>query len=116
MNTRFPPHPRRSTRRQPVAVQTRFSMRSDRDRRSWGCGGGGAMDKEGGHPHPVGTHEERFFKDGKLTPVVRDHGIGSYHDPGTTLTAPRDFGTASNAEEKEPGRRPTFRSVLSWLA
>lgn len=89
------------------------------------------MDKEGWHPDPFGTHEERLFKDGELTPVVRDHGIGSYHDPSAnhdpsaTLTATRDFDTATDAEQmdaavdaeqKEAANRPRFRSVLSWLA
>ena len=74
------------------------------------------MNKQGWHPDPIGTHEERFFKDGELTPVVRDHGIGSYHDPSTILRAPRDIDTASDTEETEVPKRPRFRSVLSWLA
>ena len=36
---------------------------------------------DGWHPDPYGVHEERLFRDGVATPLVRDDGIGSYHDP-----------------------------------
>ncbi len=44
------------------------------------------MDLEGWHPDPVGTHEERFFKQGQPTPLVRDGGVGSYDEPPASVT------------------------------
>ena len=44
------------------------------------------MDLDGWHPDPFGTHEERLFKQGEPTPVVRDNGVGSYDEPPTSLT------------------------------
>ena len=35
------------------------------------------MDLEGWHPDPFGIHEERLFRHGEPTPVVRDDGVGS---------------------------------------
>ena len=50
------------------------------------------MEINGWQPDPFGAHEERLFKQGKPTPLVRDDGIGSYDEPpGTpmsTLSAP----------------------------
>jgi hypothetical protein len=37
----------------------------------------GGMDLDGWHPDPFGIHEERLFKGGEPTPLVRDDGIGS---------------------------------------
>lgn len=59
------------------------------------------MDLDGWHPDPFGIHEERLFKDGEPTPLVKDGGVGSYDEPpdssksepaSSTLTirAPRD--------------------------
>jgi len=39
------------------------------------------MDLEGWRPDPYGTHEQRFFKGGAPTPLVKDDGIGSYSEP-----------------------------------
>ena len=39
------------------------------------------MDLEGWYPDPFGIHEERLFKDGEPTPLVRDNGVGSYDQP-----------------------------------
>ncbi len=39
------------------------------------------MSLSGWNPDPFGTHEERFFKLGEPTPLVRDNGIGSYDEP-----------------------------------
>ncbi len=36
---------------------------------------------DGWHPDPFGAHEERLFKDGEPTPLVKDRGIGSYSEP-----------------------------------
>jgi len=44
------------------------------------------MDLEGWHPDPFGTHEERFFKQGQPTPLVRDSGVGSYDEPPASVT------------------------------
>ena len=38
-------------------------------------------------PDPFGIHEERLFRDGKPTPLVRDDGIGSYDEPPSTGAA-----------------------------
>jgi len=38
-------------------------------------------DVDGWGPDPFGTHEERFFKQGEPTPLVRDGGIGSLSEP-----------------------------------
>lgn len=42
---------------------------------------------EGWHPDPFGIHEERLFKDGAPTPLVKDKGVGSYHEPTPDRTA-----------------------------
>jgi len=39
------------------------------------------MEIDGWRADPLGTHEERFFKQGEATPLVRDRGIGSYDEP-----------------------------------
>lgn len=39
------------------------------------------MDIDGWRADSLGTHEERFFKQGLPTPLVRDRGIGSYDEP-----------------------------------
>ncbi len=39
------------------------------------------MDIDGWRADPFGAHEERLFKLGRPTPLVRDGGIGSYHLP-----------------------------------
>jgi hypothetical protein len=39
------------------------------------------MEVDGWHSDPFGVHEERLFRDGEPTPLVRDGGIGSYHEP-----------------------------------
>jgi len=36
---------------------------------------------DGWRADPFGAHEERLFREGRPTPLVRDAGIGSYHDP-----------------------------------
>ena len=48
---------------------------------------------EGWHPDPLGIHEERFFKQGKATPLVRDDGVGSYHHPSKSEWKPPDPAT-----------------------
>jgi hypothetical protein len=45
------------------------------------------MNLDGWHPDPFGTHEERLFKQGEPTPLVRDGGVGSYDDPPASLTS-----------------------------
>ncbi len=45
------------------------------------------MDVAGWHSDPFGVHEERFFKGGEPTPLVRDRGIGSYSEPPTARPA-----------------------------
>jgi hypothetical protein len=44
------------------------------------------MDLDGWHPDPFRVHEERLFKQGQPTPLVRDGGVGSYDQPPTSLT------------------------------
>ncbi len=47
------------------------------------------MDIDGWGADPFGAHEERFFKQGLPTPLVRDRGIGSYDEPhGGGTSAP----------------------------
>jgi hypothetical protein len=46
------------------------------------------MELAGWHADPFGTHEERFFKDGAPTPLVRDDGIGSYSEPPVAAAPP----------------------------
>lgn len=48
---------------------------------------------DGWQPDPFGTHEERFFKHGEPTQLVRDGGVGSYDDapppaPSTPPSSP----------------------------
>jgi hypothetical protein len=40
-----------------------------------------AMDQDGWHPDPFEVHEERLFKNGEPTPLVKDSGVGSYDEP-----------------------------------
>lgn len=48
-----------------------------------------AVEMNGWHPDPFGVHEERLFKDGEATALVRDNGIGSFAEPpGSALSAP----------------------------
>jgi len=35
---------------------------------------------DGWQPDPYGMHEERFFRQGEPTPLVRDNGVGSYDE------------------------------------
>lgn len=39
------------------------------------------MSVEGWQPDPFGMHEERLFSQGEPTALVRDGGVGSYHEP-----------------------------------
>ncbi len=48
------------------------------------------MDQDGWKPDPLGIHEERLFRDGEPTPLVRDGGIGSYD--GSVLAVGRSQG------------------------
>lgn len=57
-------------------------------------GGRGAMDVDGWHPDPYGIHEERLFKSGEPTPLVRDQGIGSVDAPALADTSPRAVSSA----------------------
>ncbi len=41
------------------------------------------MDLDGWRPDPFGIHEERLFRLGLPTPLVKDDGIGSYDKPPT---------------------------------
>jgi len=45
---------------------------------------------DGWQPDPFGMHEERFFRQGEPTPLVRDNGVGSYDESPRFLapTAP----------------------------
>jgi len=36
---------------------------------------------DGWYRDPFAVHEERLFKQGMVTPVVRDGGVGSYDEP-----------------------------------
>jgi hypothetical protein len=54
--------------------------------------GAGDTTSDGWRADPFRLHEERFFKDGEPTPLVRDDGIGSYDEPparGAPPVAPR---------------------------
>lgn len=57
------------------------------------------MDLDGWHPDPVGVHEERLFRDGQPTALVRNSGIGSLDAPATrwrpTPGGPRTVGRSS---------------------
>lgn len=57
------------------------------------------MDLNGWNPDPFGTHEERLFKQGEPTPVVRDNGVGSYDEPPASLTS------AAHTVDPRPPRR-----------
>ncbi len=40
---------------------------------------------DGWQPDPFGMHEERFFRHGEPTPLVRDNGVGSYDESPRSL-------------------------------
>ena len=75
------------------------------------------MDLDGWHPDPFGTHQERLFREGEPTALVRDNGVGSYDRPRGLH--PRTLNPASQAasmaEEEEPtgpsGGPPAIRPV-----
>lgn len=48
---------------------------------------------DGWRTDPFGAHEERLFREGRPTPLVRDGGIGSYHDPHGAGSIDVDAGT-----------------------
>jgi hypothetical protein len=59
---------------------------------------------DGWRVDPFGVHEERLFKHGLPTPLVRDGGIGSYHEPhGAGTSAPG----ATSLPESGSGRITT---------
>jgi len=55
------------------------------------------MDIDGWRADPFGAHEERLFKQGQPTPLVRDDGIGSYHLPAGAGS--RGAGAPSRVEQ-----------------
>jgi hypothetical protein len=60
--------------------------------------------EDGWHPDPFGIHEERLFKGGDPTPLVRDDGIGSV-DAVPLDHAGRRFGEGRSDRRPEPRRR-----------
>jgi phosphatidylinositol-3-phosphatase len=71
------------------------------------------MDLDGWHPDPFGIHEERLFRDGGPTALVRDDGIGSLdalptterHAEGSTSATQRD------PTENDTGRAPSAHRI-----
>ncbi len=69
--------------------------------------GGNGVD--GWHPDPYGIHEERLFANGEPTPLVRNHGIGSFDAPPVPESRPpRQNKTRARGPDAGPGpTRPT---------
>ena len=67
------------------------------------------MGVDGWYPDPYGIHEERLFADGEPTPLVRNHGIGSFDAPPATASRPHvDTKARTRRPENGPGAtRPT---------
>ena len=75
------------------------------------------MSRDGWQADPFGTYEERLFKDGEPTPLVRDHGVGSYDEPpdsvpsfaaqyaqpGTQSDAAESSTTINSHQDEAPG-------------
>jgi hypothetical protein len=78
-----------------------------------GTGSGGTMDLDGWHADPFGSHQERFFKDGEPTPLVRDNGVGSYDEPPASFGAsvPRQLDPLTRDGEEIRRERPPTRNV-----
>jgi hypothetical protein len=72
------------------------------------------MDHEDWRPDPFGAHEERLFRHGEPTPLVRDQGAGAY-DPPPPLPPPPRRPPASAEPTAEAGgpkaSDPTGRKV-----
>ena len=55
---------------------------------------------DGWQPDPFGTHEERFYRHGEPTPLVRDGGVGSYDDappPAPSAPPPSPHGSQATS-------------------
>ena len=57
-----------------------------------------SMQLQGWHRDPFGNHDERWFSEGQLTNIVRDHGIESYDEP------PQDRLPPYPGDPQPPGR------------
>ena len=85
------------------------------------------MDLHGWQPDPFGTHEERLFRHGRPTPLVRDGGIGSYdEESGQTsptaapsVQAPSRLGQAAppSTHDSAPalGAKSALRDRRFWV-
>src|ERR1700676_4670838 len=66
---------------------------------------------DGWHPDPFRIHEERFFKQGEPTPLVKDDGIGFYDKPPGERSGMSD--PSIQADLITEGGEPTALSVDS---
>ncbi len=73
------------------------------------------MDLDGWHPDPFGIHEERLFKDGKPTPLVKDAGVGSYDEPPDLSNSDAASSTPTTTTSATPNQEPS-PGVGWWLA
>jgi len=64
------------------------------------------MDQDGWKPDPFRSHEERLFKDGEPTPLVRDGGVGSYDAPPAAFYATGQAGSTAEPHPNHPTQRP----------
>jgi hypothetical protein len=58
------------------------------------------IESDGWHPDPFGIHDERLFRDGEPTPLVKDGGVGSVDTPPAArmATAPLPSGNGAAGE------------------
>jgi len=69
---------------------------------------------EGWHPDPFGIHEERLFKGGIPTPLVKDNGVGSYHEPTPERTAVSNTTTSADAPPPAWYDNPLNEGLRYW--